>query len=309
MRVLVVGAAGFLAGRVLPEFRRRYDLTLLDVRTTNREGEAIEGVQVADLIDPDRDAYRHHFRCVDVVVHCGAARPARPEDAPSPPDNGFRDIRFQGRVKVRTDFDFEQQMANVRMAYNIYQTSVEEGVRRVVMLSSNHAADFYEHLIWKGEMSTVTPEMIPLSDNYYGWAKGAYESLGFLFAAGEWTDQPSLEVIQLRIGGPREDDAEHFTPDEPEMMHRQLGCYLSARDQVQLMTKCVEVADIRNDDGVPFQVFYGISDNTHKFWDLSNARRVIGYAPEDDSAIKFVDRVGAVMAEAKRIRYPGGESV
>lgn len=303
LKVVVVGAAGFLAGRILPEFRNRYDLTLLDVRVANNEGDPIEGIQIADLVNADRGKYRHHFRGADVVVHCGAARTRPPDDLPQPPEDGFEDIRFQKRVKIRTDFDFEQQMLNIRMAYNIYQTCVEENVRRVVMLSSNHAADFYEHLIWDGKMEVVGPEMLPLSDNYYGWAKGAYESLGFLFASGERTKQKSLEVIQLRIGGPREDDADHFTAEEPEMMHRQLGSYISARDQVQLMVKSVETEDIRNEDGVPFQVFYGISNNTHRFWDLSNARRVIGYDPQDDSAIKFADKVTQVMLDANRKQY------
>ena len=148
----------------------------------------------------------------------------------------------------------------------------------------------------------VTPDMKPYSDNFYGWAKGAYESLGFAFAAGgiAGVDDDPLEVIQLRIGGPREDDAKSFSPDRPEQMHRGLGCYLSARDQIQLMIKSVETEDIRNEHGVPFQIFYGISDNTHKFWDLSNARRVIGYEPVDDSAVKFGDRVGEVLKQAQQ---------
>ena len=42
-KVVVTGAAGYVAGRMLPALRERYDLTLLDVRTTNREGQAVEG--------------------------------------------------------------------------------------------------------------------------------------------------------------------------------------------------------------------------------------------------------------------------
>lgn len=150
-RVVIVGAAGFLAGRVLSAFRERYDLVLLDVRTTNRAGEEVEGIVIADLVDPNRDAYREHFRGADVVLHCGAARPnsRQTKQRSSPPaDDG--DIRFQGRAPSRgDDAAFEMQMDNIRMTYNIYQTCVEEGVCRVVMLSSNHAAYFYEILIWR----------------------------------------------------------------------------------------------------------------------------------------------------------------
>ena len=61
-KVVVTGAAGLIAGHLLPFFHERYDLTLLDVRTTNRQGNEVEGLQIADLIDKDRDAYRGHFR-------------------------------------------------------------------------------------------------------------------------------------------------------------------------------------------------------------------------------------------------------
>ena len=281
-RVVVVGAAGFLAGRVLPTFRERYDLVLLDVTTTNRDGDVVEDVQVADLVETNRDAYREYFRGADTIVHCGNVR----------------------RRGLGDDAHFDVQMKNIQMAYNIYRVAIDEGVRRVVMLSSNHASDYYERLIWKGRLpAMVDPGMRALSDNIYGWAKGAYESLGFTFASGVGSDGEPLQVIQVRIGGPRETDWERYDPDRPEAMHRSLGAYLSARDQVQLMVKCIETEDIRDEHGVPFQVFYGISGNTHRFWDLSNAIKILGYEPKDDSAVKFSERIAEVNTQARRSRY------
>ena len=63
-------------------------------------------------------------------------------------------------------------------------------------------------------------------------------------------------------------------------------CFLE-RDTVQLYMKSIETADIRNEDGITFQVFYGLSNNTRMFWDIANARQVIGYEPEDDSEQEF----------------------
>ena len=48
--------------------------------------------------------------------------------------------------------------------------------------------------------------------------------------------------------------------------------------------------------GVPFQTFYGISGNCNKFWSISNARRVIGYEPEDGALLKFAPEVGWIIA-------------
>ena len=82
-------------------------------------------------------------------------------------------------------------------------------------------------------------------------------------------------------------------------MHRGLGAYLSVRDQVQLFVKSIETEDIADENGVPFQIFYGISDNSHKFWSITNARKVIGYAPEDDSQRRFADRLAELLQQAK----------
>lgn len=268
-KVLVTGASGYIAGRMLPVLRERYDLVLLDVKTTNRAGEEVEGIQLADLTDPDRDKYGEYFRGIDSVVHCG----------------------FKGG-------SFENELANVQMAYNVYQICVEASVRRVVVCSSNHAADYYERLIWADKWDVVTPEMRPLSDNFYGWAKETYEHLGFVFATGH-VNGKKLQNVQLRIGGPRETDLNQINAKALKQIHRGLGAYLSARDQTQLFVKSIETDNIEDENGVPFQIFYGISGNSYAFWSIVNARRVIGYEPEDNSAIKFAERIAELMREAK----------
>jgi uronate dehydrogenase len=237
-KVVVTGAAGYVAGRMLSALRQRYDLTLLDIKTTGRDGEVIEGIHVTDLLHRDRDTYRSYFQGADAVVHCGFTRAGRPED----------------RYWAEAD--------NVNMAHNVYQTCVEEDVRRVVVISSNHAADYYEQLIWTDRMEFVTPDMLPLSDNYYGWAKAAYELLGFAFATGGVNGGRKLEVVQLTV-------------------------------------KSIEAEHIEDEHGIPFQIFYGVSGNTHNFWSLANARKIIGYTPEDNSQIRFADKIAKIMAAAQ----------
>lgn len=276
-KVVVTGAAGLIAGLLLPAFRERYDLTLLDVRTTDRDGNPVEGVQIADLLNRDRDAYRHHFRGADAVVHCGFVHAADPHD----PDQRFW-----------------AELSNVEMAYNVYQTAWEEKVRRVVAASSNHAADYYEPLILDGRWDFVTPDMRALSDNYYGWAKEAYEHLGFVFAVGKVNGRP-LENVQIRIGGPRETDVANCRPGDLRCVRRALAVYISQRDMAQLFIKSIEAEDIRDERGVPFQIFYGISNNPHAFWSIVNARKVIGYEPEDNSETRFADLIAEHIRAAR----------
>ncbi len=275
-RVTVTGAAGKIAGQVLPALRERYDLTLLDLRLTDRQDRPVEGVQIADLLDRDRDTYRSHFTGADAVVHFGFASAGRSD----------------------TDAYFQAELSNVQMAYNVYQTSMEEGVRRVVVASSNHAADYYESLILDGQRDFIDPDGRAQSDNYYGWAKEVYEHLGFVFAAGKQGPRP-LENVQIRIGGPRETDVSDCEPGDMRCVRRALGAYISERDMQQLFVKSIEAEDIRDERGVPFQIFYGISDNSHAFWSIVNARKVIGYEPQDNSEIRFADIVASHIRAAR----------
>ncbi len=292
-KVVVTGAAGKVAGQMLPALRERYDLTLLDIRTTDRNGNEVQGIQISDLVNRDRDSYRHHFQGADAVVHFG----------------------FVGNSNPSAGNDSEQrfwnELANVEMAYNLYQTCLEERVRRVVVASSNHAADFYEPLILDGTMDFVDPNARALSDNYYGWAKEVYEHLGFVFATGKQarpnatfstgaTPQAShtLENVQIRIGGPREDDLANCQLGDLRCVRRALAVYISDRDLQQLFIKSIETANISNEYGIPFQIFYGISGNSHAFWSIANARKIIGYAPEDNSEIRFQKLITTHIAAA-----------
>ncbi|MBT4498902.1 MAG: NAD(P)-dependent oxidoreductase [Gemmatimonadetes bacterium] len=275
-KILLTGACGTIAGQLLPAFRERYDLVPCDVRDTTRSGEKIPNIQIADLRNTDRDAYRHLFGDIDAVVHCGFARPEGKEDPTA---------------------QFDAELANVQMAYNVYQTAWEENVPRVIMASSNHAADYYEPLILEHKFDFVSPDMRPLSDNYYGWAKETYEHLGFVFAVGKPNGRP-LENVQIRIGGPRETDVSRCARGDLTCMRRALGAYISERDMAQLFIKSIEASDIRDERGVPFQIFYGISDNPHAFWSIANARRIIGYAPQDNSEIRFRDLIAEHISAA-----------
>ena len=51
-----------------------------------------------------------------------------------------------------------------------------------------------------------------------------------------------------------------------------------------------------NEYGVPWLVVYGISNNTRAFWSLANARKVLGYEPEDDSEVKFADEIRGFLS-------------
>lgn len=285
--VLVTGAAGYIAGYVLPGFRERgYNLRLID----NRPAAPACGcpIEVRDIADPHRlDEHRDLFRGVDAVVHLAFLRP---------PGAGLHERYLAER-------------GNVDMAYVVYQLALEEGVRRVVVASSNHAADFYEAPLRQRRMDMVYPDRPrPLADNFYGWSKEAYEHLGFVYATGALGRK--LEVVQIRIGAPRDLAITSFVDErrnDPLTLHRDLGMWVSPRDLAELFARSIEAERIEDEHGVPFQVFYGISDNTRKAWSIANARRVIGYEPRDDSEVVYADEIRRFVLEPSRAAMVSGE--
>ena len=293
-RLLMTGAAGYVADQMLSRFREKYELVLLDTSTKNRRGEEVEGVTMIDLIDEDRTRYAHFFEEVDAVIH----------------------LAYKRRTGQPLDHFYDER-ENVQMAYNVLRSSYDSGVKRVAIASSNHASDFYEHaLIHERKLEMLDPYRLALSDNFYGWAKATYEHLGFLFACGAMGDEGSglsenlvagnlntsrkMGVVMVRIGAPRNLDPQEYEGNSVGFK-RDLGAYISPRDITQLFEKCIEVENIENEYGVPWQVVYGISNNTRAFWSLSNARKVFGYEPKDDSEILFAEASKSIISEAGRV--------
>ena len=269
-KVLLTGATGYIAGQLLPELRDTYALRLVDVRETNRDGKRVDGVEIVDLLETDRATLEDLFAGVDTVVHTGYLRP-------------------------RPDHVYEDERRNVDMMQRVYDVALATGVRRVVAASTNQAAKWYEQPYHAGLRDRVDPEDYPRPDTFYGWAKAAYESLGFLYACG--TLGRKLEVIQIRIVAPREIDAGDFDEASKAQYIRDLTGYVSPRDLSQLFRKSIDTPAIEDAYGVPFHIFYGVSNNARTFWSLVNARQVIGYQPEDDSEIRFAADIARLLGK------------
>ena len=51
-----------------------------------------------------------------------------------------------------------------------------------------------------------------------------------------------------------------------------------------------------------------MSANTRSTWSLANARKVIGYAPEDDSEVVYADLIRELILEPARERMVQGDA-
>lgn len=268
-RVLVTGAAGYIAGLILPALRDRYELTLIDVTDADRDGRAVHGVEILDLLDDAEDRFRELCDGVDTIVHAAFRHPV---DGPS----------------------YAAERVNLDMTARVFDAAAATDVRRVVCTSTNQASRWYERPWKAGRIDRVDPFAYPRPDTFYGWAKVAYESLGFLYATGAQTR--AVPNVHIRIVCPRPIRASAFA-DRPLVDYlRDIAGWVSDRDLRQLYVRCIEAESIDDDHGVPFQIFHGVSGNARTFWSITNARRVVGYAPEDDSEITYADEIAAMIA-------------
>ncbi len=154
------------------------------------------GFRAMSLLEASDATMAELFRGVDAVVHSAYVPSGQPDVySPQPPQLDR----------------FDAELANIRMAQRVYRFAFEAGVKRVVIVSSNHAADWYEHQqVHRLQRETVYPQDLPLSDNFYGWSKASYELLAYPYACGTFGRQ--LEMVMLRIGSPYPIDVSRYEP-------------------------------------------------------------------------------------------------
>jgi nucleoside-diphosphate-sugar epimerase len=98
-------------------------------------------------------------------------------------------------------------------------------------------------------------------DSLYGVSKAFGENLG-----RHYSDRYGISVICLRIGW--------FLPQPRDEISRWM--WLSPRDCAQLVTLSLEST-------LPFGVFYAISGNSGRHWDITDTIEKLGYRPQDDA--------------------------
>ena len=163
------------------------------------------------------------------------------------------------------DAEFDALLpANILATTHLLKAAHEAGCRRFVFASSAQTIEGYpvDRQIVSG--MAVAPA------NLYGVTKCYGEALCSYYAT-----QKGMSCVALRIGA--------FEPVEDHALTnaRDLSAWLSPRDAVHLITRAIE-ADI---DG--FFIGHGISNNRFKRLDLTETRRVLGYAPSDDAFATF----------------------
>ncbi|MFJ1696967.1 NAD-dependent epimerase/dehydratase family protein [Streptomyces sp. NPDC087532] len=242
-RILVTGAAGRIGRELRPRLAREgRTLRLLDVAETGPAGPE-EDVETVRASFTDQDAIDAACQDVDAVVHLGGL-------AGETSWQRIADINIDGTRRV-------------------LEAARRQGVRRVVLASSIHAAGFHTR---DDAVDGVLPAAVtPRPDTYYGVSKAAIEALGSLYHS-----RFAIDVTCLRIGAFRP------RPLAPE----DLAAWLSPGDAARLVEACLQA------EPAAFRVLWGISRNTRRWWSLEEAE-AIGYRPEDDAEHHLASILGS----------------
>ncbi len=175
--------------------------------------------------------------------------------------------------------------SSIPSTMNALEAARRAGVRRFVYASSHHVTGMYEEeepyrSIVAGDYAGLDPNAVPLLDSGGPVRPDGPYAIGKVVGeanARYYSDRFGLQVICLRIGEVKAEDR----PTIP----RHFATLLSQADLVRLMVSALEApADVR------FGIYYGVSANTWRFWDVSNARQTIGFEPQDD-AERFRDSI------------------
>ncbi len=159
-----------------------------------------------------------------------------------------------GGIPDEADFH-DLAEVNIVGTYHVLEAARRAGVPRVVFASSNRLTGMYSAGV------KVSPEMPPRPDGFYGVSKVAGEALCRLYA-----DKFGMSTIAVRIG------SYELRPGSAREQRTWLSPSDAVRAFLAAMTTTEHVA-----------VFYAVSSNTHRWWELK-AGHDVGFLPEDDAA-------------------------
>jgi nucleoside-diphosphate-sugar epimerase len=245
VRVLVTGAGGLIGSILWEGLADDHSLQGIDLRQ-----DRARGIRRADV--RRARSLRSAFEGVDAVVDLATGS--------------------------TLDIPWDVVEGDIRGRINLLEAARRHGVRRYVFASSNHSTGMYEldepyTSIVAGVYDGLDPASVPQirtdwpirPDSPYGVGKAAAEG-----AARYYSDQHGISCICLRIGTVLAEDR----PKTP----RHYATLLTHSDLVRLVG-CALGAPLE----LRYGVYYGVSANTWRFWDITNAAHDLGYEPQDDA--------------------------
>lgn len=155
---------------------------------------------------------------------------------------------------------------NIVATYNVIEAARQAGTRKVIFASTNHVMGMYD----RDQQWPVYSSQMSRPDSLYGVSKAFGEVLG-----RHYVDRYGMSIICIRIGW--------FLPKPHDEIS--LWMWLSHRDGAQIVWRAIE-------SPLAYGVFYAISGNRRRHWDITDTMEKLGYRPEDDSELYAAEILG-----------------
>lgn len=155
------------------------------------------------------------------------------------------------------DFYTKLMPINIEGTYTLLETARRSGVKKIILASTCQIAFGYPNSTF------VTTDMAVRPVNLYSCTKIFGEAVGRYYS-----DKYGMSVICLRIGYFQNYDSEFLQDSEV----RKKWC--SPKDLVQIIEKSI-------DTKLKYGVFFAISNNKDRVWDIEDAKQKLNYDPVD----------------------------
>jgi len=288
MKILVTGAFGHVGRFVLGEIKDRHEVTALDLNAEEMPG--VSSVR-ADLTDLDETVKT--CKGVEAIIHLAAI----PHPFVEPQDKILR--------------------VNVQTTYNVLEAARLNGIRRVVLASSETATGFGLR------RKDMTPEYLPVDEDHpmwptetYGLSKLLGEKIGLMFHHAFDLEVAAMRYCWVWLPGQEADIAaaikrarggEGRPAREFETGTNDFHAYVTPEDVARACRLAAEA------EGIGFDPFFICADNTYcstptleiarryyeplpsvkdekyfednpnaSFFDNRKARRMLGFEPQSD---------------------------
>tara|TARA_Y100001970_G_scaffold17531_2_gene19732 strand:+ start:5643 stop:6404 length:762 start_codon:yes stop_codon:yes gene_type:complete len=246
--VLVTGASGLIGG-ILNQKLTEHNLFGADIKECD-----YKNFEMSNILDSKKLETIMSKNKIDTVVH------------------------LAGNASVSANWE-SLSLNNFTGTENVFNACKETGVKKIIFASSNHAVGLFENdtpykEIISGKYKDISKNYKLISphcevrpDSLYGVSKAFGENLGRFYY-----ENYNIKVACLRIGSVLPDNN-----PKVKNSNRFFSTWCSHDDIAGLIDACIKSNKIRYD------IFYGVSDNDWKIWDITNIEKILSFKPTSNS--------------------------
>lgn len=182
---------------------------------------------------------------------------------------------------------------NIKGVKSVFDAAVHVGMKKIIFASTARVMGMYEQMyapdIYELGHDIMIDHLAPVRpDSMYAVSKSFGENLGRLLV-----DEGRLRFFAIRICSMRSADADHpyayaeygvqqgrwsrGSSRYEQQVKRLKGLWQSRRDFAEMIKLCLQC------ESSDYDIFYGVSNNSRRWFDIQHAEKVLGYQPKDNS--------------------------